>query len=411
MDSTELLYQKGLEFMQKRQLVHVQSQEEQRQKEINEFVGRPRLCERSRELLEDIQYTSFEDHLQSWIETKNRKIEESKSQIEMTRKPKHRRIKTPPGYTSPFDGWTERVQHYYANKSQEPEENSFMPEINSMSRALFPMWSERIEDRLMRLEEERQKRQEELISKHLEQEQEFTFRPTTNPYDKERPKDVNDYLYKEGVVLGERKKQAAEKCFDQMYSFKPYISEYTRELAKNRKPKDSTSAYSQKNLPKREDVRKLNRTEIQKFIDRNYSQQLDVYKKKLTKPKTDIDISIDNYNTVRSKSQTRVNPTEVADRLIKKKEQTNQKIQEYVRVKEKKELKECTFKPDLRRSMTPTLYHTFSPSMIKLDNKANLKFEDKSGRKYELKANLMCSGILMKNVEDVEKIVNNLLKL
>ena len=61
--------------------------------------------------------------------------------------------------------------------------------------------------------------------------------------------------------------------------------------------------------------------------------------------------------------------------------------------------------------MTPTLYHTFSPSMIKLDNKANLKFEDKSGRKYELKANLMCSGILMKNVEDVEKIVNNLLKL
>jgi hypothetical protein len=45
MDSTELLYQKGLELIQKRKLMHVQSQEEQSQKEINEFVGRP-ICVR-----------------------------------------------------------------------------------------------------------------------------------------------------------------------------------------------------------------------------------------------------------------------------------------------------------------------------------------------------------------------------
>lgn len=407
MDSTELLYQKGLEFIQKRKLMHVQSQEEQRQKEINEFVGRPRLCERSREMLEDIRYTSFEDHLHNWLETKQRKIEESKSQIEMNRKTQHRRIKTPPGYTSPIDGWTERVQAYYALKSQEPEEHAFMPEINSMSRALFPMWSERIEDRLMRLEEERLKRQQELAARYSQED--FSYRPTTNPYDKERPKDVNDYLYKEGVIIGERKKLAAERCFEQMYSFKPYISEYTRELAKQRKAKESNSVIII-DQPKLEESRKLNKYELNNFIERNYSQQLSNLKKRAAAKPAEPDLT-ECYSTLRSKSQTRINPAETVDRLIRSKQLKEKKIEESLKDKEKKVLEECTFKPNIKRSYSPTPYQSFTQSFTRYENKSTLMFEDSTGKKFELKATIMCPGIVMKNVEDIEKIVNNLLKI
>jgi hypothetical protein len=62
-----------------------------------------------RELVEDIRYTSFEDIISR-------------------------------------TGLKPRVQAYYVMKSQDPDEHAFMPEINSMSRALFPMWNERIED-------------------------------------------------------------------------------------------------------------------------------------------------------------------------------------------------------------------------------------------------------------------------
>lgn len=408
MDSTELLYQKGLEFIQKRKLMHVQSQEEQRQKEINEFVGRPRLCEKSRELIEDIRYTTFEDHLQTWLETKQRKIEESKSQIEMNRKTPTRRIKTPKGYTSPIDGWTERVQAYYAMKNQEPEEHAFMPEINSMSRALFPMWNERIEDRLMRLEEERLKRQQELAARYSKEE--FSYRPTTNPYDKERPKDVNDYLYKEGVIIGERKKLAAERCFEQMYSFKPYISEYTRELAKQKKAKESNSVIITENQSKPEESRKLNKYELHNFIERNYSLQLNSIKKRAAAKPADLDLA-EGYSNLRSKSQTRVNPAETADRLIRSKQLKEKKIEESLKNKEKKVLEECTFTPSIKRSYSPSPYSSFTLPFAKSENKSTLLFEDSAGKKIELKATIMCPGIVMKNVEDIEKIVNSLLKM
>jgi hypothetical protein len=324
-----------------------------------------------RELVEDIRYTSFEDIISR-------------------------------------TGLKPRVQAYYVMKSQDPDEHAFMPKINSMSRALFPMWNERIEDRLMKLEEERLKRQQELAARYNKEE--FSYRPTTNPYYKERPKDVNDYLYKEGVIIGERKKLAAERCFEQMYSFKPYISEYTRELAKQKKAKESNSVIITENQSRPEESRKLNKYELDNFIERNYSQQLNHLKKRAAAKPADPNLE-EGYSTFRSKSQTRINPTETADRLIRSKQVKEKKIEESLKDKEKKVLEECTFTPSIKRSYSPTPYQSFTQSFTRSENKSTLLFEDSAGKKFELKATIMCPGIVMKNVEDIEKIVSNLLKM
>ena len=405
--NSEGLYERGLMMMQRKKEIFETNNEEKARKELEDVFDFPEINYRSRVIIGDRDPLFFHEYSQRWLDDKNKKIEESRrATIEKERSfSPVRRASTPRGYQSIVTDWENRVAQYYEKKNTHSDFYSHTPEINSVSRAMLPVWNEPVEERLTRIHAEKQARLEEMRQKQNAEVP--TFAPITNESTKARPDDISNFLYQDGMQMLEKKKQAAEMCQAGLFSFKPIINENSRVLAANRKPpKPKVQAISE--APP---SRILKADEFEFFLQRNYTRPLS---------KKEVRLAEDEVpeETPKKKIWNRAGESlyEKEIRRISKKEE---KRLEILRARVESELDGCTFKPKvITRNRTPppmpinnkenTLKQRYckSPST----NREFLRYEDSHGKAIQLKAFYHIDKSLFLSLEEYEKKVIHALK-
>ena len=345
----------------------------------------------------------FHQYSLKWLEDKNKKIEEFRSfekEKEKSFSP-IRRADTPPGYQSILTDWESRVHAYYEKKHQQSEFFSHTPEINSLSKAMLPVWNEKVEDRLMRLNAEKQEKLEEM-RKRAETDEMPTFYPNTNNFNKERPNDVTFHLYQEGLSMIEKKKKAAELCSNN-FSFFPVINENSRVLVANRKPKVNNEVIVE--VPA---SRVLKPEEFEGFLERNY------------KIKKKEELGKEEMNEVYQKKIGKSNLVPSSyEKQMKKMIEKEQKRLEIIRARQESELEDCTFRPKVinRLRTPPPVMKTDSENMKKFkycktpsNIKETFKYSDNSGKIYQLKAFFHLDSSFLLSLEELERKVMKIIK-
>ena len=397
--NSEGLYQRGLQQIQKKKEDIEINNEEKIRKELEEVFDFPEINYRSRVLVGERDPLYFHEYSVKWLEDKNKKIEDSRRHTIETERSFSpvRRTGTPPGYQSIVTDWENRVASYFEKKNKHTDIYSHTPEINSVSKAMLPVWNEKVEERLTRLHIEKQEKLEEKRKKALE-EGIPTFAPNTNNFNKARPDDISSHLYQEGLSMLEKKKKAADLCLTNNFSFKPAINENSRNLVANKKPRPKTPELAQENPPSRV----LKPDEFECFLERNY---------KIAKNK--IDVKTQEIQEVSTKKIIKPKTGEsLYEKEMKKIMEKEQKRLEYLRAKEMSELDGCTFKPKvIARTRTPPPVPKSEKTYTKnikyckkpSSNQDVYRYHDKNGKIYHLKAFYHIDNSLMLKLEELEK--------
>ncbi|CAG9331446.1 unnamed protein product [Blepharisma stoltei] len=393
------LYDRGMLLLQKKREVSEVALEDRIRRELDEIRDFPDINQKSRELAGDRDPNEFPEIMNKWLSEKNKKLDINRSQQYLEDRSQIRRVPTPPGYQSPLTDWEERVKHYFDTRNQDPDVYTHSPEINSVSRAMFPIWKEKVEDRLMRLEIEKHQKLEEMRQKNVEEIP--TFKPVVNQFNKPRPEDVNAHLYYEGLSLIDRKQKAAEVVFAQSYPFKPTLNPTSIELAANRKNKPQAAIVEEEpEQPKPSRV--LKPKEFEEFLVRNYVKPLEKTQK--------LDESENTASSISVKVKKIDNS--LYDKGIKLIMAKEEKIRQVQVEKEKNELEGCTFKPQVyKRSKTPppSLKRENSKkggySKPKGDPKETVTYKDRQGKEFSLKMISSLSPDLLKELENLEEKV------
>lgn len=174
-------------------------------------------------------------------------------------------------------------------------------------------------------------------------------------------------LYERGLKILDHKKAFPDEFIKANYSFKPRISTNSEKLIKenkvNRKPLYDPKP-KQDTTDKNSSAKKLQGKELEDFIKRNYNSQLENYKVKKQRPSPERNVP-DSECTFKPK----LNPAslemvpnrglldDIYYRGLKSKEIKKQKEQEHLKEKEKAEVKGCTFRPNIVRSMNLSPRH------------------------------------------------------
>lgn len=133
------LYERGMMLLQKKKEVLEEAQEDKVRKELDNVKDFPDINYHSREIVGDRDPNELPDTMNKWLSEKNRKLDINRSQQYLDEMSTHRRVPTPPGYHGPITDWEQRVKHYFDMKNQDPDIYTHSPEINSVSRAMFPI--------------------------------------------------------------------------------------------------------------------------------------------------------------------------------------------------------------------------------------------------------------------------------
>lgn len=399
--SKDRLYDQGLILIQRKKDLVESIQEQRVREELEEVFDYPEINYKSRAIIGERDPMQFHEYSTKWLEDRNKKLEDSRRQ-EIERERSFSPIKrsdTPKGYQSLLTDWESRVNSYYEKKNKNNDIYSHSPEINSNSRAMLPVYNEPVEERLVKFQHEKQEKMKEL-KKRLDNENLPSFKPVTNPCNKPRPEDVNEYLYEEGVLMMEKKKKAAELCVSGYFPFKPVINENSKVLAGNRKPKVKIEP-----VVEIQQTRVLKPEEFESFIVRNYKNPL----KKC--------IKIDETPEVIVKKGAKTpTSTSLYEKEMKRITEKEQKRNEILKARELTELDGCTFRPKLaNRIRTPPpapkldkenqkkgKYHKGSKSTLEY-----LRYEDKNNKILQLKANYYINKDLFQLIEELEKKVES----
>jgi hypothetical protein len=395
--SSESLYERGMYMIQKKKEIVEINNEEKARKELEEVYDFPEINYKSKLLIGERDPLFFHEYSVKWLEDRNKKIEETRKEtLEKERRfSPIKRAGTPPGYQSILTDWESRVNAYYDKKNQCSDVYSHMPEINSASKAMLPVWNEKVEQRLARLNHEKHEKIEEMRKKAFN-ENIPTFSPSTNPFNKPRPEDVSGHLYQEGMAMLDKKKKAIDMCLSGGHSFMPSINENSRALAANRKikPKPESVIESQPS-------RVLKPEEFECFLERNYI-------KKKKKPQ-----KIEEIPETTKKTPKMMIGTTLYEKEMKRISNKEQKRLEILKAREESELDNCTFKPKvINRIKTP-------PPALKLEketlknfkycknpsNQEYFRYEDKTGKVFQLKTFFHTDKSLLERLESLEKRV------
>ena len=392
------LYEQGIiQIQRKRELID-SVQEEKVRNELQDVFDYPEINYKSRVIVGERDPMQFHEYSTKWLEDRNKKVEETRKQ-EIDRERSFSPIKrsdTPKGYQSIITDWENRVNTYYEKKNKNNDFFTHTPEINSNSRAMLPVYSESVEERLTKLNHERSEKIQELRKK-IEIESIPSFKPQVNPSSKLRPEDINSYLYQEGLQMMEKKKRAAEICNNNNFSFKPTINENSKVIASNRKAK---SPQIDEEIAEPVASRVLKPEEFENFLQRNY--------KISPKPVSRIE-----EKSEPSKRQVKTPvPSNFYEKEMKRISEKEQKRVEILKAKEMTELDGCTFRPKLTpriRTPPPTASQDKENSKrlkygkgVKT-NVEYIRYSDKNLKVLQLKANFFVDRKLFELVEEIEK--------
>ncbi|OMJ78541.1 hypothetical protein SteCoe_21602 [Stentor coeruleus] len=362
----------------------------------------------------------FHEYSMRWLEERNRKVEETRK-IEMEKESVFSPIKradTPPGYKSLITDWESRVSEYYEKKNKNIDIYTHTPEINSTSRAMLPVWNEKVENRLNRMNVEKKEKIEELRKK-AEQAEVPSFTPLTNPSKKPRPEDVGSYLYQEGITMIDKRKKAAEVCKFNEFTFKPVINEASRTLAINRKPKVKVEPHVEPQAPSRV----LKPEEFENFLERNYIVNHDNFGIKngqddRNRPKIP-EKSDESSSTTPRRGRKTVVIGNLYEKEMKRINDKEQKRKEILRERRTRELDGCTFQPKINtRAKTPPPYSNPDIKQSKVfkynKNPKTLReywrYEDDNHKFYQLKAFYYADKGFINRLEELEKRVIEVIK-
>lgn len=362
----------------------------------------------------------FHEYSMRWLEERNRKVEETRK-IEMEKESTFspiRRADTPPGYKSLITDWESRVSEYYEKKNKNTDIYTHTPEINASSRAMLPVWNERVEDRLNRMDVEKKEKIEELRKK-AEIAEVPSFTPLTNPSKKPRPEDVGFYLYQEGITMIDKKKKAAEVCKINEFTFKPVINEASRVLAFNRKPKIKVELSVEPQAPSRV----LKPEEFENFLERNYIVNNDHLANRngqedRNRPKIP-ERSDESSSTTPRRGRKTVVIGNLYEKEMKRINDKEQKRKEILRERQTRELDGCTFQPKINtRAKTPPPFNSPGKKQSKVlrynKNPKTLReywrYEDANHKFYQLKAFYYVDKSFISGLEDLEKRVFEVIK-
>lgn len=397
--SKDRLYDQGIMLIQRKKELVESIQEQRVRDELEEVFDYPEINFKSRAIIGERDPMQFHEYSTKWLEDRNKKLDESRKQ-EIERERSFSPIKrsdTPKGYQSLITDWESRVTSYYEKKNKNNDIYSHTPEINSNSRAMLPVYTEPVEERLGKYQKEKDEKMKEL-KKKLESENVPSFRPVVNAFTKARPEDVNDFLYMEGISMMEKKKRAAELCNDSNFSFKPVINENSKVIAGNRKPKVVLEPVVEV-VP----TRVLKPEEFESFLERNY----------IKRPKKNLKLE-ESPEIVPKKTVKTPTSTSLYEKEMKRIMEKEQKRNEILKARVVTELNSCTFKPKLsNRIKTPPP----APKSEKDDKKKgkylkgskstleHFRYEDKNNKIFQLKANYYIDKSLFHLIEDLEKKV------
>ena len=404
--SKDRLYDQGILLMQRKKELVDSIQEQRVREELEEVFDYPEINYKSRAIIGERDPMQFHEYSTKWLEDRNKKLDESRRhEIEKERSfSPIKRSGTPKGYQSLITDWENRVSSYYEKKNKNGDIYSHTPEINSNSRAMLPVYTEPVEERLGKYQREKDEKMKEL-KKKLETENVPSFRPLVNASSKARPEDVTDYLYMEGISMMEKKKRAAELCNDSNFPFKPVINENSKVMAGNRKQKVVLEPVVEVVA-----TRVLKPEEFESFLERNY----------IKRPKKEL--KIDESPEIPLKKKTVKTPTSTSlyEKEMKRIMEKEQKRSEILKAREVTELNGCTFKPKLSyRIKTPPPATKSETQKIEEKNKTkgkylkgskstleHFRYEDKNNKIFQLKANYCIDKTLLHLIESLERKVD-----
>ena len=259
---------------------------------------------------------------------------------EVSRRTSKSPIKNEP-YKSPVRDWKHHAQRYEIVRTLQLVEDNPTPEVTPETRRIWQQWKpETVEERLLRLERERQNRLTVMRNHAQQRETDFPFTPTVNPSSLPRPEDVSLQLYEQGLEDKRKKLLLQESPPNPQFPLTPALekSPIRRTLTLFSKSKVS----------------------LRDFLSRNYWSQIHRNRCNLSH-----DCSLDSdciFHPQINASYTERSNGDVYERLVMKQRQAESKRYEKGRGVREREKGECTFQPKVGgRTLTPPANTRKSP--------------------------------------------------
>ncbi|CAG9321028.1 unnamed protein product [Blepharisma stoltei] len=389
------LYDRGILAKLKKQEMIETVSKEKNAKEIEEIRNAPKINARSKWIIKNRVLNKGQDDNDFWSYDSPKKSENISYQPTQDSY-NSKKSYTPDGYQSPIGAWEERVKQYFDTKNQVPFEPQHIPQINETSRSMCPITDEKVENRLLRIHKEKIEKIETIRKDCIEEIPSFS--PKINKWNMPRPENTSDYLYYSGINHKIRKEKAIETIHERSHSFKPTINNNANELAYNWRnrlikiPENTNEEESKVS-------KRLNNEEFGNFIERNYEKPLKKSKWKIDK--------INKW--MKPRKSWDVNLYEKGIKSILEKDE---KVKARQEEKNKAEISECTFQPQLTpRSKTPPLsiINKISPKKEGYRRKLKacewIKYWDKSGNKTTLALIGTENKDILKELEELESRV------
>lgn len=247
----------------------------------------------------------------------------------------------PEAYKSPVKDWRHHAEHYEAVRTVQLLEDSRTPEVTPETRRIWKRWKEEsVEDRLLRLERERQERVRALRDRAQLRETDFPFSPTINTSTQSRPADVSLHLYTQGLAKKKKRDCVADLRLNSQLSV-ALKGDNERGIAGKSPVRRALNMFSKSQLPLRD------------FLARNYWGQMHKFKRN-----TGGDCSLDSecvFHPVINASYTeRQSRDDVYERLTTKQRLSQSRTYEKSLELRESESSKCTFQPRLHaRAYTP----------------------------------------------------------
>lgn len=247
----------------------------------------------------------------------------------------------PEGYKSPIKDWRHHAEHYEAVRSVQLLEDSRTPEVTPETRRIWKQWKEEsVEDRLLRLERERQERLQAIRNRAKQRETNFSFSPTVNAYTQARPSDVSSHLYEQGLEDKKKKESVSELPLKSQFSGPSKGQNETANACKS-PARRALNMFSKSQLPLRD------------FLARNYWGQLHKFKR-IVSPDCSLDSECVFHPQINASYTERQGRENVYERLVEKQRLSRSRIYGKSLEIRQNESSKCTFQPHLHsRTFTP----------------------------------------------------------
>lgn len=247
----------------------------------------------------------------------------------------------PDAYKSPIKDWRHHAEHYEAVRTVQLQEDSRTPEVTPETRRIWKQWKEEsMEDRLLRLEKERQERVKALRNRAELRETDFPFSPTINPSPQPRPSDISLHLYSQGLAKKQKRDRIEALHLNSQFPI-PLKGEKEAEIARKSPIRRALNMFSKAQLPLRD------------FLARNYWGQLHKIKRNKAADRS-LDSECVFHPVINASFTERLSGNDVYERLTSKKRLSQSRTYEKsLEIRENESLK-CTFQPKLHtRAYTP----------------------------------------------------------